>query len=200
MGIHPCRVYRSEQVISGICKIQVLVLVGAMSIPFGFAQKVKVGYDKSVDFSRYRTYTIQHPAAPSPRPLLYANIVGAIQEELQAKGLAGTENDGDLTLILAGGLDYGLNSVTSVTSDSCANCKAPLLDPKEWTGKTAPPGSSGKPMPDGMVELNFIDRAANKVVWTGIVTQKLDTGKKEKSLQKISAAIQKLLTEFPPRK
>ncbi len=48
-----------------------------------FAQKVKVGYDKSVDFSGYKTYTWTEPAMPSTRPMLYATVVGTVENELK---------------------------------------------------------------------------------------------------------------------
>ena len=45
---------------SDVRKLQVLLVV-MLSISCGLAQKVKVGYDKSVDFSRYKSYTFQEP-------------------------------------------------------------------------------------------------------------------------------------------
>ena len=48
-----------------------------------FAQKVNVGYDKSVDFSRYKTYTWAEPAMPPTRPMLYSTVVGIGRREPQ---------------------------------------------------------------------------------------------------------------------
>jgi hypothetical protein len=181
--------------------LHLLVAFVMLLIPCGFAQKVKVGYDKSADFSKYKSYSLQPPAAPSSRPLVYASVVGTIQNELQAKGLVNVPKDGDLTLIAAGDLGYGLSSTEGLLSDSCKNCQAPLLDPRPWAGPPPPPsGSSGKPVPKGTLELSFVDRESNKLVWSGTVVQKLDEDKKNESLQRIAAAITKLLTEFPPKK
>jgi hypothetical protein len=41
-----------------------------------FAQKVRVGYDKSVDFLKFKSYTWGAPTMPVTRPLLYASVVG----------------------------------------------------------------------------------------------------------------------------
>lgn len=169
--------------------------------PRGIAQKVKVGYDKSVDFSKYKSYSLQPPATPSSRPLVYASVVGTIQNELESKGLVNVAKDGDLTLIAAGDLGYGLSSTEGLLSDSCKNCQAPLRDPRPWAGNPPPPsGSSGKPAPKGTLELSFVERESNKLVWSGTVVQKLDEDKKNESLQLIAAAITKLLTEFPPKR
>ena len=48
--------------------------------------------------------------------------------------------------------------------------------------------------------LTFVDRASNKVVWTGIVTEKLDIENKQKSLERIDKGVVKLLKQFPPHK
>ena len=178
---------------------QVLVVVAAMSAGC-FAQKVKVGYDKSVDFSRYKTYTFPEPDIGTGRPILYMNVISTIRSELEAKGLVSVDKDGDLTVIAKGGFAYGSNADAGLMSGSCANCKAPLRDPMEWTGEAAPPGISSTPLPKGVLALNLVDTATNKLVWAGSVSQKLDPEKKQKSLEKAHAAIVKLLMEFPPQK
>src|SRR5947199_6244541 len=73
------------------------------------AQKVKVGYDKRADFSKYHTYAWAKPQMPATRPLLYDYAVTTIDIQLEAKGLKRAEQDGDLTLIPAGGMEYGSN-------------------------------------------------------------------------------------------
>jgi Domain of unknown function (DUF4136) len=173
-----------------------VILVAALSSPLGFGQKVKVGFDKTADFSKYKSYSVQHPAHDPAMPLLYGHVLGSIEQELSGKGLASVQKDGDLILMLVGGTDYGLESLPS---SDCNNCKAPLLDPADWPGSTAPPGVGGKPVPKGVVELNFVDRTTNKAVWTGWVEQKLDAEKKSKSFDMADKAIQKLLKDFPPK-
>jgi len=178
---------------------QILVVAGALSAGC-FGQKVNVGYDKSVDFSKYKTYTFTEPAMASGRPVLYMTVVSTIRSELEARGLASVDKDGDITVMANGGFTYGVNSDSGFTSDSCGNCKAPLQDPMEWTGKMAPSGSSGSPLPKGILALKLIDRETNKLVWAGTVMEKLDPEKKQKSLEKAHAAIQKLLADYPPKR
>jgi Domain of unknown function (DUF4136) len=182
-------------------KPQVLLIVVAMCSTCALAQKVKVGYDKSADFSKYKSYTLQEPSAPVSRPLLHASVMGTINHELETKGLAGVQKDGDLTVIPEGGLDYGLDSPVGATADSGnSRTQKPAVDVQLWAGFIPPPGSSGKGLPEGTLQLTIVDRATNKVVWTGLVVQKLDPAKKEQSLDKIAAAINKLLMEYPPKK
>ena len=50
------------------------------------AQEIKVEYDKSLDFSKFKTFAWGERDA-SPRPLLVHVIAGAIEEELTKRGL-----------------------------------------------------------------------------------------------------------------
>jgi hypothetical protein len=185
---------------SAIRKLPVLLVFVMLSSACGFAQKVKVGYDKNADFSKYKSYTWHAPAITQTRPLLTANVIGMIQSELQVKELVSMDQGGDLTLITHGGIDYGFGNTSGVTDDSCSNCQKPLVDPLAWVGTQGPPGAGGTGLPKGTLEMHFIDRATNKVVWSGTVVQKLDPNKKQQSLEKVNAAIHKLLMEFPPKK
>ena len=61
-----------------------LIVVGLTAS--GFSQNVKIGYDKGADFSKYKTYTWAKPDHPIQRPQLYQDLVGTIDQDLQAKG------------------------------------------------------------------------------------------------------------------
>jgi hypothetical protein len=190
----------AEQVQSRMRNLPILLAVMLLSIPAGFAQKVKTGHDKSVDFSKYKSYTWQAPPLTQTMPLLQVTVASSIRAELQAKGLASMDNGGGLTLLAQGSLDYNMEASAGSTADSCKNCQAPLLDPREWAGTTAPSGAGGTPIPKGTLQLEFVDRATNKVVWSGTVVQKLNPAKKQQSLDRAAAAIKALLADFPPKK
>src|SRR5579862_5635199 len=94
---------------TGICKIASALLLLPGILTSAVAQKVKVGYDKSVDFSKYKTYTWAKPSMPITRPLLYEMVVGAIDNQLAKRGLQRTDQNGDLILMGSGGIDVALN-------------------------------------------------------------------------------------------
>ena len=54
-------------------------------------------------------------------------------------------------------------------------------------------------LPKGTLKLTFVDRATSKVVWTGTVTQKVNPDKKDQALERVHAAVNKLMAEFPPK-
>jgi len=180
---------------SPLCKCVVVTTLATTAL----AQKVKVGYDKSVDFSRYKTYTWAQPEKPPTRPFLYATVVGSIQSTLSSKGLQRVDKNGDLTLIGACGVEYGNNVAAGTPIISAYMGSPPAINATMWTGTEGGSALMAPYVPQGTLILEFVDRSANQVVWTGSVAQKLDVEKKEKSLQLVDKAIMKLLKEFPPK-
>jgi Domain of unknown function (DUF4136) len=163
-----------------------------------FAQKVEVGYDKSADFSKYKTYSWAEPAMPPTRPILYATVMSSIDGDLSSKGYSRVGKDGDLTLIPAGGIGFAIVVSGGAPLSPTFMGPAPSINATVWTG--AQGGGELMPaVPDGTLVLEFVDRAANRVIWSGTVSQKLDIEKKNKSLELASKAVAKLLKQFPPK-
>jgi Domain of unknown function (DUF4136) len=182
---------------NGRCTILAfIVLVFATA---GFAQKVKVGYDKSTDFSKYKTYTWAKPQVPVTRPMLYDTVVNTIDQELQTKGLQRIETNGDLTLIAAGGIEYGSNLAAGTPILPVYGGPPPDINATMWTGSNFSAVSAGPLVAQGTLVLEFVDRSENKVTWSGNVRQNLDPEKKDKSLDLAAKAIVKLLKGFPPK-
>lgn len=175
------------------------MVIGAFTNAPAIAQKVSVGFDKSADFSRYRSYTWLQPGSPPTRPILYSMIVGSIDYELKSKGLQRIEGDGDLILVPEGGIEVGLS--TSMSSPILPTYGVPpAMDATMWTGSSGSVGSSAIYVPKGTLALSFVDRSTNKVVWSGNVKVGMDIERKKKSLEKVDAAITKLLKNFPPNR
>jgi hypothetical protein len=180
------------------CKLPIVVLVLLLLPVSAFTQKTNVGYDKSADFSKYKSYTWAEPTTPPTRPLLYVIVVGTIEYELEAKGLKRVEKDGDLILVPGGGMEFGLNNAAGTPIIPSYSGVPPGINATMWTGAGAPSNLMAPYVPEGTLMLNFVDRAANKVVWTGTVKEKLDNENKKKSLERVDKAITKLLSQFPP--
>ncbi len=176
------------------------VLLALFSLASAYSQKVNVGYDKGVDFSKFATYTWATPATPPARPLLYLSILDSIDYELKSKGLVRMENAGDLTLALAGGIEFGFNNAAGTPIMPYSSGPPPAIDATMWTGAGGFSNLTAPQVPQGTLLLNVVDRGANKVIWTGSVKQKFDLENKKKSIELLNKAISKLLKEFPPRK
>jgi hypothetical protein len=114
----------------------------------GAAQKTKIGYDKSADFSKYKTYSWAKPDYPPVRPQLYQAAVGTIDKDLQAKGLQQVDANGDLILSAAGGIDFGYNMHPS-----------PNMDSTMWNGADSAPILMAPLVAQGTLILQFMDRS-----------------------------------------
>ena len=163
-----------------------LIAVGVTAC--GFAEKLKVGFDRSVDFTKYKTYTWAKPDRPITRPLLYQNVVATIDDELKQKGLERVEANGDITLILGGGIGFGYNMPAAIT-----------LNNAYWYGDTNDPILMAPQIAEGTIVLEFVDRAENKMVWRGTAKEKLDPENKDKSLGRIQKSIANLIKNYPPK-
>jgi Domain of unknown function (DUF4136) len=182
-----------------VIRLSACFAIATLFVTGASAQKIKTGYDKSVDFSKFKTYTLKSSSSQVSRPLLYQSVAGSIRQNLEEKGLVHKEKDGDLTIVAVGGVDYGLPSYNPL-ADTCDKCQAPLQDPVQWSGSPPPGGSSGKPQPEGTLEVDMIDTATNKLVWSGTVIQKLQPTNVDKSLLLAGKAVDKLMSEYPPKK
>ncbi len=176
------------------------LLMAIIALTDAFAQKVDVGYDKGADFSRYASYTWAEPSRTPTRPLLYASIVGSIDHELKAKGLARTDSAGDLILIPTGGVDFGMAGAAGTPITSTYGGAPIAFDATMWSGAGGSGGLTSSYVTEGTLRLEFIDRKTNKVVWTGTAKQKVDLENKQKALDRIDKAIAKMLKQFPPQK
>jgi Domain of unknown function (DUF4136) len=174
-------------------------LVLSLLTASAFAQKVKVGYDKSADFSKYKSYTWAAPSTPSSRPLLREMVIGSVDHQLKSRGLARAENNGDLILIGTGGMEYGVNQAAGTPILPTYGGPPPTLDATMWAGATGASVLMAPYVPEGTLILEFVDRGTNKVVWGGTLTQKLDVEQKQKSLELIDKGIAKLVKQFPPK-
>ena len=164
-----------------------------------FAEKVKVGYDKSVDFSLYKTYTWTEPAMPPTRPMLYATVVGTVEDELKKKGLQRVDKNGDLILMPAGGIEFGINTAAG-TPILPTYAGAPVsFNATMWTGAVGTENLTSSYVPQGTLQLQFVDRSNNKIIWNGRVSEKLDIARKQESLDRICKAIAKLIKQYPPK-
>ena len=180
--------------------LQILLLaVISLGATGAFAQKVKVGYDKGTDFSKYKTYTWADPAMPATRPVLFEAVVARVDVELQSKGLSKVPSGGDLTIMPSGGVNFGIAGEAGTPYSPTYGGPPPALNATMWTGANGGSGA-GTYVPEGTLVLTFVDRGSNKVVWSGSVKQKLDIEKKTKSLELADKAVIKLLKEFPGKK
>jgi hypothetical protein len=159
------------------------------------AQRVETDFDRSTDFSRYKTYawreynlsTQQHP---ENEKLIEQSLVEAVDAQLKAKGLKESRNNPDFHLSYRGG-----SSMTQGQS-ACALKPHEVSNPSTlgttFTGNTIP-----GLIPNVWVEMHgkvvfeVTDAKSSAVVWPGRMPQNLD--------QETAKIAQAVFRKFPPK-
>jgi hypothetical protein len=171
-----------------------VVLISIFLVIPTSAQKVKVGFDKTVDFTKYHTFS--WPADAPELTLKRAAVLGYIEEGLNARGLTRVEQGGDLILSGFGGFGgEQAGAVTDVYLPTRSGTSYPTGT--VWVGTPIAMGSS---VITGALVVEMVDSSTGKLVWQGMVTQKVDPGNKTKAVERIGAAITKLMSQYPPKK
>ncbi len=160
------------------------------------AQKIKVEYDRSIDFTKFKTYAID-PKENAPRPMLRLAIQAAVQDDLEKRGLTKVASDPDLYVQMYGAID----------SDAAFNYTDPIY------GSGIPPLNYGITMwyaipgtvttvvvHKGELVVDVIDAARKKLIWRGIAQQKLADDNRQKLLDQVNTAVEKLFKQYPVAK
>ncbi len=175
-----------------------VTLLGVLMFVLVFAaqaQKVKVGYDKSTDFSKYHTYSWVNDSS-TELTLRRAAIMAEIDYALKQRGLEAVDEGGDLLLAAAGSIGGDIGGQhQEVMRPVPADVYYPTAT--AWSGV---PAAAGNYVISGTLVLDFIDRTTKTLVWQGSVSEKVDTENRSKNMERLRKAIAKLVERFPPKK
>jgi hypothetical protein len=174
---------------------QFLLLIGLLGVGVQ-AQKIKVEYDKNLDFSRFKTFA-WGPLDAVARPLLALAIQGTIEEELTKRGLHKVQANPDVFMEM-----YG-----SVDSDMSISYANPL-----YSGMGGIPsfdagfvmwgyggGTTAVTVHKGQLVVDIIEGSQKKLAWRGIATENLSDNK-EKLVKQVNKAVEKMFKRYPATK
>jgi len=162
------------------------------------AQKVKVAAAKDVDFSKFKTYSWE-PIGAVSHPMLAADVVGAIEEQMKAKGLQLVASNPDLAKKLYGPIDQ---ENTFYTNDPlyAATGGVPLFDPSlAGPALIGMYGNTTVTIHKGELVVDLLDPAAKKLVWRGMAQDNLAANNKNKLLDQVNNAVMKMFKDYPPK-
>ena len=155
MGLHPRRTAW------GLVLSQVFMLMLCVSAQ---AQKVHVSYDKSLNFASFKTFAWA-PHSAVAHPMLAADVVGAIEDELTARGLTKSDTNPDLIIQVYGSVDTE-SSFYSNDPLYMGSGGIPPFDPSmsgpafvgDW-------GSNSVTIHKGEMVVDLIQASAKKLAW-----------------------------------
>ena len=126
---------------------------------------VTVDHDKSADFSKYRSFTIEE-ATPAVNPLMRERLLQAIEVQLATKGLEQADDGAQLEVVIHTSTDKEMR----ITADNWG-----YGGYRGWRGW----GGWGTTTVDvqnvavGTLMLDMVDAASNQLVWRGIATDSI---------------------------
>lgn len=171
-------------------KLKRIALIAALLQLFAltaFAQKVEVDYDKTTNFSKYKTYAWKPGAGtPAQNQLMNNRIIEAIEQQMASKGIVKVDpNDNpDLFVFYHAAVDYEtqLNTMSMGWGFGYYGGNATTYVEK---------------IPVGTLLLEMGDPQVKKLVWRA---QGKDTlsDKPEKVDKTIQKVVEKMFKKFPP--
>lgn len=172
-----------------------MLLVAAST---ALAQDVRYNFDKSADFSKFKTYKwVDLKGAEKLDDLMDKAIKASIDGQLAQKGL--TKTDGD-TADLFIGYQGSVGQEKQLTSYNTGWGYGPGWG-RGWYGGM---GSSTtyaqtSTIYTGQLALDMYDSSSHSLVWRGVASKTLDPkAKPEKRQKNLDKATAKLLKDFPP--
>jgi hypothetical protein len=184
-----------KTVLSSSRLLQALALVLIVSLG-ALGQKIHVNkYDPNADFSKFKTFAwVPHGAVG--HPMLAADIVGAIEDQLTQKGLKKVASNPDLIIQVYGSIDQ---DSTFYSNDRLYNATGgiPPFDPS-FSGPALAGtwGNTTVTIHKGELVVDLIDASAKKLVWRGMAQQNLST-KPEKLESQVQDAVVKMFKQCP---
>ncbi|MDZ7604978.1 MAG: DUF4136 domain-containing protein [Cyclobacteriaceae bacterium] len=173
------------------------LLVFAMMANVAIAQ-VKSDYDKTVDFTKYKTYTFAGWAENSDKilnDLDKKRMLDAFKKELDSRGLTLVDENGDVAITLY----IVVEQKTSTTAYTNYNGGMGYGYGRwGWGGGfgSATTTYSEDDYLEGTVVIDFYDSGTKKLVWQGVITKEVTQNpqKREKTIPK---SVSKLMYQYP---
>ena len=158
---------------------------------FAFAHKVRVDYDHSVNFSKYKTF-MWAEKPQTENPLMDDRIVSAVNAQLSAKGLEPVTTNADL-------------SVRTTSSIRENHVVSTFYDGWGWGGPGWGWGWGGPGWAttyvdtyfEGTIAVDLFDTASEKAIWRGVSTGSI-SDKADKASRKNSKLIAEMFESYPP--
>jgi Domain of unknown function (DUF4136) len=166
------------------------------------AQDIRYNYDKSADFTKYKTYKWVDIKTSDKDQLIDKQIRSTIDAELAKKGLTVTESD---TADLFVGYQLAISTEKQVNTFSSDFGYGPGWGPYGGYGGYGGMGSGTSTSTTstlyiGALQLDFYEVPKKQTVFRAVATKTLDPkAKPEKRQKNLTKAVAKMLKKYPPK-
>jgi hypothetical protein len=164
-----------------------VMLLGTIAL----AQNVTSDFDKSADFSRFKTYTWVRGTNLDDE-LNHKRIVNAIDTQLASKGFAKVDSSANPDVLVAYHASFDRDLEINGFSSG-------------WGGYRFGAGRSGSARIEeilvGSLAVDIVDAKTKSIVWRGMASKEVDVkASPDKRDKNINRAAQKLFQNYPPRR
>ncbi len=156
------------------------------------AQKIKVEYDKSLDFSKFKTYAID-PQEAAAKPMLRLAIQAAVQDDLHKRGLTKVDSNPDLYVQMYGAID---SDASFNYFDPIYGSGIPPLNYGITTWHNIPGTVTTVVVHKGQLVVDVIDARQKQLIWRGIGKEKL-SDQRDKLLDQVNTMVEKMFQQYP---
>ena len=153
-----------------------------------FAQEVRFDYDRSANFSAYKTYEwVDYKPVQIGDQLMDRDIKRAVDAQLAGKGLRRVDTGGDLYV----------GYQASVSHEKEFNGLGWGGPP--WFGNWGNTRVTTSTIEIGTLAIGLFDPATRQLVWRGLASKTLDMSKDpDKNYRTLEKAMAKLFKNYPP--
>jgi Domain of unknown function (DUF4136) len=161
-----------------------IAMLGTIAV----AQSVNYDYDRSADFTKFKTYTWVRGTELKDE-LNHKRVVRAIDTELAAKGLSLVERNADVLVAYHANFDENLQ-----INGNSAGFGGPRFGNISGTATT-------QRIVTGTLVVDIMDAGTRAMVWRGLAEHDLNPGAKpEKREKNITKATEKIFKNYPPKR
>ena len=152
------------------------------------AQNIAVDFDKSADFSRFKTYAWV-PGTNVPDELNHKRIMRAVEDQLMAKGLAKVDRQSKPDLLVAYHASFDRDLQITGFGGGL---------PYRFGGGSL--SARAETIVKGTVVVDLVDAVSQAIVWRATATHDLDLGANaEKRDRNIGKTAEKMFKNYPPK-
>ena len=160
------------------------------------AQKTSFDFDKTTDFSKFKTYTLKDGTKVND-PLIHNRIVAAIEAEMVAKGLSKNDAMPDVVVVYHIAFDKK-QDITTFSSGYGGYGPYGYGWGGGWAGGTTT--TQVRDITIGTLVIDMADAKKKEIAWRGMGVKEVNTqAKPEKRDKSISEAVKKIFKNYPPK-
>jgi hypothetical protein len=184
---------------SKIFQFLLIITISIIAVSCGSTLKVTNDYDKTANFSNYKSFSIYRlKTSGSVSQLNAERIVNSIKAEMIAKGYNYVESKGDLTI----------NAITILKDKQAVSASTNyygyggLYRPYGYyagMGMASTTSVSTYNYKDGSLTIEMVDTKSTKMVWQGIGNKEIDGPSKDPDTA-IRNGVNKIMATFPSAK